>query len=65
MTDKEKAWIDSASYEKLLSKWRFAVVGDSMFQGETGRYYSEVMARKKAENNAVAVATSKRIGWER
>jgi len=64
MTPAQKWWIDTADYESLLSKWRFAAVGDPMFQGDTGTYYAEVMYRKRAEvGNAAHVAASKSIGW--
>ena len=58
---KMKRWIDDASYEELLRKWRFASVGDPYFQGETGTYYSNVMAQKRMAVDHVAA--SKRIGW--
>jgi len=61
-----KAWIDAASYESLLSKNRFAPVGDPFFQGEVGKHYMTVMARKRDEvGPGAAVAASKSIGWER
>ena len=67
MTDQEmKDWIDSASYESLLTRWRFAKVGDKFFQGEVGEYYSNVMKRLRNEiPNEEHVATSKRIGWDK
>lgn len=67
MTNEEmKKWIDNASYGQLLSKWRFAPVGDPFFQGEIGDYYSEKMAEKRREvGDAEHVATSKRIGWDK
>jgi len=35
MTEQEmKAWIDSANYTQLLSKWLFASTGDPLFPGE-------------------------------
>jgi len=59
-----KKWIDAASYEALLSRWRFAPAGDSIFQGETGKYYQKVMAEKKQQvGGAGHVAASKAIGW--
>lgn len=68
MTPKElemKKWIDEASYEQLLSKWRFARVGDPMFQGEIGDYYAKVMFRKRDElPEGEASRVSKRIGWD-
>jgi len=66
MNDRQKKWIDEASYGKLLSRWRFAPVGDPMFTGDTGKYYSEVMAEKRASvGNDGHVAASKGIGWKR
>ena len=48
MTNEQKKWIDNASYEELLERWRFAPVGVSnpLFQGDTGDYYSAVMKEK-------------------
>lgn len=63
---KNKEWIDNATYETLLSKWRFAPVGDPLFMGETGEYYGNIMAKKKKEiGQAGHVAASKNIGWEK
>ena len=65
MTKEQKNWIDNASYEQLLSKWRFAPIGDTMFQGDTGDYYSKVMAKKKKEvGDGAHVAASKKLGWD-
>jgi len=59
-----KKWIDEASYEELLSKWRFAASGDQFFQGEMGKYYSEAMRKKREEVGSSAhVTASKKIGW--
>lgn len=61
-----KDWIDHASYEELFYKWRFAPVGDPMFQGELGAYYSTVFARRRQEvGGAEHTRTSKKIGWEK
>ena len=49
INEKMKKWIDNATYEQLLSRWRFAPIGDLMFQGEVGDYYAEVMERKREE----------------
>ena len=56
-----KKWIDEASYDALLYRWRFAQIGDTMFQGETGNYYAKVM--KEKSKSVDTVAASKRIGW--
>lgn len=59
-----KNWIDNATYEELLSRWRFASGGDLIFQGEAGEYYAEVMKKKREEiGNDACVKASKNIGW--
>jgi len=64
MTASQKHWIDTASYVQLLSRWRFAAIGDPMFQGECGAYYAEAMKRKRAEvGDDEHVRSSKSIGW--
>jgi hypothetical protein len=64
MNEKMKKTIDDMSYESMLSLWRKAPAGHPMFQGETGEYYSEVMAKKrKVMGDAAHVAASKAIGW--
>lgn len=63
MTPEEmKIWIDRASYEQLLSRWRFAPTGDPMFIGEVGDYYKKKMA-EKCSSNEEHVRVSKAIGW--
>lgn len=59
-----KKRIDGMSYYQLLDKWRFAPVGDPMFQGELGKYYSKVMFAKRDADPAGAVADSKVLGWK-
>lgn len=64
--DEMKRWIDSASYSELLRRWRFASIGDPIFMGEVGRYYSDVMASKREELGPGEHARiSKEIGWDR
>jgi hypothetical protein len=59
-------WIDQASYEELLRKWRFAPAGDPFFRGEIGDYYSKIMHARREEISAEDCArASKRIGWEK
>jgi hypothetical protein len=67
MTEEQmRNWIDNATYEQLLGKWRFASIGDPYFQGEMGDYYSKKMAEKKAEvGQAEHVRASKHIGWNK
>ncbi len=64
MNETDKNWIDKASYVELLQKWRFAAIGDLMFQGETGNYYARVMEQKKlALCHDQQVLASKFVGW--
>lgn len=61
---KMKDWIDTASYEELLTKWRFAPSGSPWFQGEVGKHYEKIMSIKKAQvGEEAAVRTSKVVGW--
>ena len=63
LTPENQAHIDSLSYDRLLSHWRFAPVGDPWFEGETGKYWSERMkALQGAGENHVSA--SKSIGWD-
>ncbi len=62
--DSMKEWIDNASYEELLRKWRFAPVGDPFFIGEMGAYYGRKLSEKRQEvGNEEHVRVSKMIGW--
>lgn len=63
LTEEWKQQIDNMSYRDMLTRWRFAPVGDPMFQGETGDYFTKVMFEKKKTVNHVAI--SKEIGFER
>ena len=61
-----KNWIDNASYEELLRKWRSAPPGDRFFQNEAGDYYSFIMRVKREQvGQAEHVRASKSIGWEK
>lgn len=65
MTDAQmKAWIDGATYQQLLSKWRFEPAGSPWFQGEMGDYYTAAMKREREETPpGEQVAASKALGW--
>lgn len=64
--DEMKAWIDSASYDELLRKWRFSPAGDPFFCGEVGSYYRQRMAEKREQvGHDGHVAASKAAGWDR
>jgi hypothetical protein len=66
--EESKNWIDNASYEELLTKWRFAEAGDDFFKGEVGKYYEQVMKQKKEEgestDSSFHIKISKRIGFK-
>jgi hypothetical protein len=58
-------WIDNASYEDLLRKWRFADVANPFFCAEVGAHYKEVMFKRRDEvGPEAAVAASKSVGWD-
>ena len=61
-----KDWIDNASYEQLLEKWRFSPVGSPWFQGEVGEYFAKVMKDRRSQpgGDDEHVRASKAIGWE-
>jgi hypothetical protein len=58
-----KEWIDNASYEELLAKWRFSPVGDPFFQGEVGDYFTKKIITKRATNPEEHTRVSKKLGW--
>ncbi len=65
-TVKEMAdWIDSASYEELLKKWRFSEIGDPYFTNtDVGKYFEYVMFDKKSSlSQDEQSSISKRVGW--
>lgn len=58
-----KRAIGSMSYKEMLRRWRFAPIGDPLFQGESGEYFRQKMVEKRAaEQNPATVP--KRIRWE-
>lgn len=59
-----KKWIDYATYKQLLRKWRFALSGDPLFQGDVGDYFKKVMFNKQGRlSTEERVRISKEIGW--
>ena len=66
LTAELKDNIDAKSYEVLLSRWRTAPVGASMFQGESGVYWGKRMAELRSQpgGDERHVAASKSIGWD-
>ena len=57
-------WVDGASYEQLLGKWRFEPSGSPWFEGEMGDYYKAVMLERSHETpDEERVRVSKSLGW--
>ena len=63
LTEENKKYIDSLDHYDLLLRNRYAAIGDAWFQGETGKYWGERMAKLRDENPGRAVQNSKDIGW--
>ena len=62
LTPELKKEIDEMSIESMLRQWRHAPAGAAMFQGESGKYFSDVMAKKRSADNGEWVRASKHIG---
>jgi len=61
-----KEQIDNMDYESMLRLWRFSPAGHSLFQGESGEYFSKNMKEKRDKlPNEEHPIISKRIGWEK
>jgi hypothetical protein len=57
-------WIDNASYEELLRRWRFGPMGDEIFQSKMGEYYQAKLEERRQEvGDEVAAKVSKLVGW--
>jgi hypothetical protein len=63
IADHDKQWIDTASLEQLLRRWRFAAIGDELFQGVTGKYFADRMFTLRNASPDLWVAASKSVGW--
>jgi zona occludens toxin (predicted ATPase) len=61
MTDEMKQRIDAMTREEMARQWRFAPMGDPMFQGETGDYFGQ----RFRELGGFSPAISKDIGWDK
>ncbi len=54
-----RAKIDGMSQIEMARKYRFAPIGDPMFQGRVGTYF----AKRFKELGGMTPAISKQIGW--
>jgi len=65
MTEQDKAYIDGLTYIEMFRRWRFSTSGDSLFQGDTGEYFNQVMAVERERiGEAEHTRISKAIGWD-
>ena len=60
MDEEMKKKIDSLSRLEMARLWRFAPVGDPLFQGEVGQYFKE----RFFSLGGFSPAISKEIGWD-
>ena len=49
---RDRAWIQNATYEDMAYRWENGSPGDSIFRGESGHYYKEVMDQKRGQRAA-------------
>lgn len=66
MTDREKLdWINQASFEDLLRKWRFAPAGDPFLKGHIGDHFNKIYCqRRNSLDPGEFTRISKKIGLE-
>jgi len=66
LTDALRNEIDSMSYEELLRKWRVYEIGDPLFEGDSGDYYSQRMRTMRKTTITVDdhVDISKKLGLD-
>jgi len=61
-----KKAIDEMSYEKMLRLNRFEPIGSPWFQGEIGKYFWDVMGKKRSKlAYCDQVEISKKVGWDK
>ena len=58
-----KAWIDNATPEEIMRKWRFAEAGSEIFQGEVGKHFAKTYGQMRSSLGRDFTALSKKIGW--
>lgn len=61
LTPELKAKIDGMTRVEMASRWRFAPIGDPLFQGESGVYF----AQRFKELDGMSPEISKHIGWDK
>ncbi|KKL56644.1 hypothetical protein LCGC14_2243380, partial [marine sediment metagenome] len=63
MTEEQKKWIDGATHEELLHRWRFSPAGDSIFIGVCGEYFSKRLRAKRHVDPVEHSRLSHLMGW--
>lgn len=64
LTEEMKNKIDTMHIANMLSLQRFARIGDLMFQGETGEYFSNIFMEKKSKlTDEEWSKISRQVGW--
>lgn len=63
LTAQRREEIDQMGYLEMLKAWRFTQIGSGMFAKESGRYFKEVMEKKKNKlSSDEQVKISKLVG---
>lgn len=53
--DRLKKWIDNASYDQLLYKWRYASSDNLIFDSEIKEYYRKILFERKPIKQKIVV----------
>lgn len=64
LTPELENYLLSKTLVELLRYWRFAPLGDSLLQGESGEYFSKRMFSLAEADPASWVQASKAVGWK-
>ena len=66
LTSEVQSTIDALPYVRLLDRWRYAPIGDEMFEGESGDYWAQRTKELRAlpGGDALNTSCSKSIGWD-
>jgi hypothetical protein len=64
MSDLERDWIDTASYEELLTKLRQEPIGSKWLNGDVGNHLAFTLSVKRRQlTETERVAICKRVKW--
>ena len=51
MTPDQKKWIDEASFEEMIERWKEGQANDPLFKGDTGGYFLDVIQMKRKKRH--------------